>query len=248
MDKEILPIFVFIFAGFLIGGVWFFITGRKKDEEERKKRTAKYWSYAGIVIGATLFSALGGIYWILFCLSVSFGAILEIAKPATRFSGFFRTTILVAGFIVFVLFCGSGFLFSNRSLVFTYICVAVFDAFSQLAGQSLGRTRMAPQISPNKTWEGFAGGAFFAALFGLFFFAVIGKNPLESLPLTFGISVLSLSGDLSASWLKRKAKIKDYSNFLPGHGGILDRFDSLIFTFACLVLLRMFDLIAFALA
>lgn len=145
--------------------------------------------------------------------------------------------IFGVGFLVFVLFCGSGILFWNRALVFIYISVAVFDAFSQLAGQSLGRTKMAPQISPNKTWEGFGGGAFFTALFGLFFFAVIGKNLLESLPLTFAISVFSLGGDLSASWLKRKAKIKDYSNLLPGHGGILDRFDSLIFTFASLVLL-----------
>ncbi|MBM9575843.1 phosphatidate cytidylyltransferase [Leptospira sp. 201903070] len=239
MDKEILRILLFIFVGFLGGGVWFFISGRNKDRKERHKRTAKYWSYAGIVVGTTFISTLGGIYWILFCLSVSIGAAFEVGKILLDFQIQFRVVAISIGIIVILLFCVSGLIFSNRVLVFTYLSVAVFDAFSQLTGQSFGKTKMAPRISPNKTWEGFAGGILFATSFGIFFFWVIGKNVIESLPLTFGISILSLSGDLSASWLKRKAKIKDYSNLLPGHGGILDRFDSLIFTLTGLVLLRM---------
>ncbi|AOP33121.1 hypothetical protein A0128_04155 [Leptospira tipperaryensis] len=237
MDKEVFPVFLFILVGFSLGGLWFFISGRKKNPEERKKRTAKYWSYAGIVVGATFLSTLGGIYWSLFCFLVSIGAIYELKRTVRDFSVGLQIAIILFGILTLGLFCKSGFLFSNRVLVLIYLSVAVFDAFSQLTGQSLGKTKMAPQISPNKTWEGFAGGILFTALFGIFFFWVIGKNVIESLPLTFGIAILGLSGDLSASWLKRKAKIKDYSNLLPGHGGILDRFDSLIFTLASFVLL-----------
>ncbi|MBM9499165.1 phosphatidate cytidylyltransferase [Leptospira sp. 201903071] len=222
----------------MTGGIWFFISGRNRDSAERKKRTAKYWSYAGIVVGATFLSTLGGIYWFLFCFLISIGAIFEIGKTVLNFSLPLRILTIWIGLFILLLFCGSGFLFSNRVLVLTYLSVAVFDAFSQLTGQSFGKTKMAPRISPNKTWEGFAGGTFFAMLFGVFFFSVIGKNGIDSFPFTIGIALSSLSGDLSASWLKRKAKIKDYSNLLPGHGGILDRFDSLIFTLAVFVLLN----------
>ncbi len=100
---------------------------------------------------------------------------------------------------------------------------------------------MAPQISPNKTWEGFAGGFFFSTLFGIFFFWSGEKSLLEVFFLSFGVAILGLSGDLIASWLKRKANIKDYSDLLPGHGGILDRFDSLIFTLAVFSLFRIVE-------
>ncbi|WP_158586491.1 phosphatidate cytidylyltransferase [Leptospira stimsonii] len=234
-------IFVFILFGFSIGGLWFFISGRKKDREEKRRRGAKYWSYAGIVIGTTLLATLGGMYWFVFCLLLSVGAIVEVGKTIFKLSGTVRIPVVMAVLLIFPLFCGSGFFFSNRVLVFTYLSVAVFDAFSQLTGQSLGRTKMAPQISPNKTWEGFAGGFFFSTLFGIFFFWSGEKSLLEVFFLSFGVAILGLSGDLIASWLKRKANIKDYSDLLPGHGGILDRFDSLIFTLAVFSLFRIVE-------
>ena len=111
------------------------------------------------------------------------------------------------------------------------------DTMAYVVGRKLGKTKIAPKLSPKKSLEGLIGGIVGAALIGIIF-AIIFKSKLEhtiSNPiLVFGLtgaigSVVSQIGDMAASAIKRNKGIKDYGTLIPGHGGILDRFDSVIF-------------------
>lgn len=111
------------------------------------------------------------------------------------------------------------------------------DTLAYCAGRLLGKHKMTPVLSPKKTIEGAAGGIIGAALLG-FLYACIVKgnmnvvyNPMILFPvICFFGAFLSIIGDLAASAIKRNQDIKDYSHLIPGHGGILDRFDSIMFT------------------
>ncbi len=100
----------------------------------------------------------------------------------------------------------------------------------------VGRHKLAPVLSPKKSVEGSVGGivgsALAGALFGYYLDAVLGTGQLTLLLAAVGGvgSVISQIGDLAASAVKRNYDIKDYGNLIPGHGGIMDRFDSVIFT------------------
>ena len=105
------------------------------------------------------------------------------------------------------------------------------DTASYFVGSFLGRTRLSPEISPAKTVEGALGGIGTSLLVGL----IGGKFLLPALPqpetllLSFVLSLLGQAGDLFESWIKRAFSVKDSGHLLPGHGGLLDRVDSLIF-------------------
>jgi len=112
----------------------------------------------------------------------------------------------------------------------TIISVWANDSFAYLVGSTMGKHKMAPRISPNKSWEGFAAGTLFTILvwIGLGLVAETGLS-LAALTLTgICVSVAAVVGDLAESRLKREAGVKDSGTLLPGHGGFLDRFDSLI--------------------
>lgn len=111
----------------------------------------------------------------------------------------------------------------------TVVSVWANDIFAYAVGASLGKHRLAPRISPNKTWEGFAAGTVFTV--GVWI--VVGLvEPTFSLVghalIGVAVSIAAVVGDLAESRLKREAGIKDSGTRLPGHGGFLDRFDSLI--------------------
>ncbi|MBR5739298.1 MAG: phosphatidate cytidylyltransferase [Lachnospiraceae bacterium] len=122
-----------------------------------------------------------------------------------------------------------------------YLALAVFagswgsDVFAWLFGSLFGRHRLNTPVSPKKTWEGVIGGILGSAALGLCYGLVISlftdfKNPgLTFMILAASASLVSMIGDLTASAFKRHHGVKDYSNLIPGHGGILDRFDSVLF-------------------
>lgn len=116
------------------------------------------------------------------------------------------------------------------------IIAFVTDTAAYFVGRAIGKRKLAPKISPKKTVEGAVGGIIFAAA-GLTAYGFIVKQYFGfALPIWFypilGIvgSIVSQCGDLTASMIKRKMEIKDFGKVLPGHGGILDRFDSILFT------------------
>lgn len=103
------------------------------------------------------------------------------------------------------------------------------DTFAYLSGRFMGRTRLAKNISPGKTWEGTIGGLVGSLLPAVGASQVFPGRSLETvLVIWFAASVLAVVGDLSESKLKRVAGVKDSGRFMPGHGGFLDRFDSLL--------------------
>ncbi len=130
-----------------------------------------------------------------------------------------------------------------------YLCVFlvpwISDMFAYLVGSKFGRHKLIPQISPNKTVEGSVAGLVFgtAAFVGLVYLAracfdpSLGFRWWAVLLVGLGISVIEQIGDLIASLIKRRYQVKDYGNLFPGHGGVVDRFDSNFLTAVCMFLL-----------
>lgn len=95
----------------------------------------------------------------------------------------------------------------------------------------MGKHKLCPVISPKKTWEGAIGGILGSMILCLVFGLIFMRHAIViCLIVGFLGSIISMFGDLTASIFKRKMGIKDYGNLIPGHGGILDRFDSILFT------------------
>ncbi|MDZ4179013.1 MAG: phosphatidate cytidylyltransferase [Coriobacteriia bacterium] len=150
---------------------------------------------------------------------------IKTADTAVTVFGAVYVGFLLAHFVL-VRQLESGVLFALA----TILSVWANDVFAYLVGSTMGRHKMAPRVSPNKSWEGFAAGTLFTVLVWAAL-ALLPENTL-SLPVLIGIG-LSISlgaviGDLIESRLKREAGVKDSGSVLPGHGGFLDRFDSLI--------------------
>lgn len=117
-------------------------------------------------------------------------------------------------------------------IVFVLAITFLSDTGAYFTGRLLGHHRMAPYISPNKSWEGALGGLVFATLTGVFLVYLLGL-PIQlwsgALLGCIG-SIAGQAGDLAESLIKRQVNIKDSGHLIPGHGGILDRIDSLLFT------------------
>ena len=104
------------------------------------------------------------------------------------------------------------------------------DTVAYVAGVTVGRHKFMPSVSPNKTWEGTMGGLAAAALTGaLSFVYLLQLSALHGALLGLAAGVAGIAGDLSESFLKRQVDVKDASALIPGHGGVLDRLDSLLF-------------------
>jgi phosphatidate cytidylyltransferase len=119
----------------------------------------------------------------------------------------------------------------DRPLLFLLIAiVSLGDSGAYFVGRKLGRHKLAPVVSPNKSWEGSAGGMFFSLLATAIFCQLrFGEIGAAWLGLAAATAALAQIGDLVQSMVKRAAGVKDSSNILPGHGGIYDRLDALIF-------------------
>ena len=151
---------------------------------------------------------------------------------ATVFFGFFYVAVTLSYiFKVREMDCGA------YSVWLIFIGSWGSDTMAYVVGRKIGKHKIAPKLSPKKSLEGLIGGIVGAALIGVIF-AIIFKskleetfsNPILIFALTGAIgSVISQIGDMAASAIKRNKGIKDYGTLIPGHGGILDRFDSVIF-------------------
>jgi len=168
------------------------------------------------------------------------GVLTAAALRGTEFDKMISSVGATILGVLYVSFFGSylvavrmGFpqILSSHLLIFFFMVLMGGDAGAYYTGRSLGKRKLAPKISPGKTWEGVAGGIAAALLMGtLAHYWFFRELPLKwTLPLAFVMTVLGILGDLTESALKRGAGAKDAANILPGHGGILDRLDSLLF-------------------
>ena len=148
-------------------------------------------------------------------------------------------TVRMAVTLLGILYLGLGFsallLLRRLDVGTAAVLTVVFgtwagDTMAYFTGRFFGATPMAPKLSPKKTWEGFAGGAIGTVLLVVFIGLYTPLGPVDSLALGAVIAVVGPLGDLFESLVKRDVQIKDSGRGIPGHGGVLDRFDALMWT------------------
>nr|WP_319266222.1 phosphatidate cytidylyltransferase [uncultured Draconibacterium sp.] len=226
----ILILYIFILSYFLLGAVGFYFINRKKEKAVARKSWTKFISYFiiihilffSITVKPVAFQVLVGII-----LLVGAFELLRLYKNAAfKQSGFVFVSLLIYAVL------GAGLwmfgTMEKEMVLFAFLILSIFDAFSQISGQLWGKTKIAPEISPNKTIGGTVGGGLFAFASGFLLHGLFDDEWYVVAGLTLGIIVFAFLGDIAASLYKRKFGVKDYSNLIPGHGGFLDRFDSLI--------------------
>lgn len=238
-------IFVVIAALAFGAGLFEFFTLTKKLE--LKADAADAYLGAAILFVAFIFDAPTK-FPDLLLLTIALFIIAVIAKQTFRFQADFSKMLTGIGATVlgvfYVVFLG-GFIvatrvgfenapvsnLSTKLLGFFFLTLMGSDSGAFFTGKFFGKHKLAPKISPGKTWEGFIGGfvssLLFAALATYLFFPELPFR--ASLPLAGVMSIIGVVGDLAESAMKRGSDVKDAANILPGHGGFLDRLDSLLF-------------------
>ena len=198
------------------------------------------WPVSALLAGAFLFSAsTEDPSPALIALTVIGGGTLGAALFAFRLRTWSGAQAWVATVIAAVypaVFLAAGLLLREQPDGLAWLGYAILITFASdtaayAVGSLIGRHKLAPSISPSKTWEGAIGGIIGAAAVSAAFAAFIDLDALPlatAIALGAGLSVLGQLGDLAESWLKRTAGVKDSGQLLPGHGGILDRLDSLL--------------------
>jgi phosphatidate cytidylyltransferase len=114
-------------------------------------------------------------------------------------------------------------------LVWLVVVVQMSDVLQYVWGKLLGRHKIAPHISPNKTWEGFVGGVLTTTLLGVALHRITPFGPGDAAAIALAVAIMGFFGGIVMSAIKRDAGIKDYGHLIAGHGGIMDRIDSLTF-------------------
>ncbi len=148
----------------------------------------------------------------------------SITDLSLTFLGFFYIPFLL-GYLLMLRNLPNG----EKICYFTFILVWISDTSAFFIGKTFGKHLLAPSISPKKTIEGTIASIIFSGLTSLIFSYLYSWRPLFTVILGIVVSIMGQLGDLVESMLKREIGVKDTSSLLPGHGGVLDRFDSLLF-------------------
>ena len=171
-----------------------------------------------------------GIHLLIFIIIIGFFQFIYNSK---QFGS--NTLLMVKGliYVVVPLFLGAVMHFEDKSnfpiLLGLFLLVWTNDTFAYISGNLFGKHKLIERISPNKTWEGFFGGFLITILVGYLVDFYFFKGHSFWIIAAMIVSPTAVMGDLFESSLKRKNKVKDTGNIIPGHGGILDRFDAMFF-------------------
>jgi phosphatidate cytidylyltransferase len=137
-------------------------------------------------------------------------------------------TLWIAGGCLAFLWLATPLGGGRNTLFCLFAVVWATDIVAYVAGRSIGGPRLAPQLSPNKTWAGFAGGLLGGIGAGIGTALLVGAAPASTAAVSLLLSIAAQGGDLAESWAKRHFAVKDTSALIPGHGGVLDRLDGLL--------------------
>ena len=218
---------VFGLFWFIGAGEWARISGLA--QAGRLVYCALFAVFVGAVLQYDIDPAMAtALFWVAAgCWLVTFVFVLRHPRPLAR------APILAIGLIVLaaawlavylVLYrggtAGPGLIIAGLAIVWSADIGAFF------VGRSVGRTPLAPRVSPKKTWEGVGGGVVLASITGALAAWLLALPILFMVPAAIAMALISVVGDLGISVLKRRAGLKDSGMLLPGHGGVLDRFDS----------------------
>jgi phosphatidate cytidylyltransferase len=187
-------------------------------------------------LGALTYTAtrdVANLHWLLTIACVWWG--VAVAWLALRPGTVSTLSALLAGQLVLVptgiaidhLLVSQPLASGNALLLCMMLIVWAADIGAYFAGRRFGRLKLAPAVSPNKTWEGVIGGAIFAVLVGVLEARWLGVPAAPYMGLVLVVVFASIVGDLTESMFKRVAGLKDSGTLLPGHGGVLDRIDSI---------------------
>ncbi len=228
--KSIWIIYLVIIVYYLLGTAGIYFINRNKDKETRRKAWIKHFTYFFLVSIIYFSIAIKASLFRYVAVVIIIAGFIELTnlyiRSGNRHSLFFLVSlaILAAASACFFIFTGMG----QGLMLFAFLILCIFDGFSQVTGQLLGKRKLFPGISPNKTVEGLAGGAAVAVLSALLFKNIIPADAPEALITATVVVIFAFAGDAAKSLYKRKYNVKDFSRIIPGHGGFLDRFDSLI--------------------
>ena len=187
--------------------------------------------FVPMVILPLLYSNLASIIIYLIFVSIILNEIYEMKSKVKKLYMYdIYSLITVTAFFLFLLILITNKL-SSFSLVYIIIVVWAFDTFSFLGGKIIGGIKLMPSISSGKTISGLVTGIIMTLVLSEFMNQIFGNIIKISLFYSIYIITLSFTGDTLVSLLKRHASIKDSGIIMPGHGGLLDRFDSFIFVF-----------------
>jgi phosphatidate cytidylyltransferase len=223
-------IYFLLLIYFTLGAISFYFINRRKKKEESRQSWIKLTSYF-IIINILFFSIVINPvvfrYVAVIIIARSFFELFKLFRQSGyRNKGFFiiSVSVLTVMTIGFYIFSGM----DMGVILFTFLVLSIFDGFSQITGQLWGRRKLSPSISPRKTVEGLIGGFLVASLSAILLENLLSVSPPKALRLGAGVALFAFAGDMSSSYYKRKYGVKDFCNLIPGHGGFLDRFDSLI--------------------
>lgn len=167
--------------------------------------------------------------FLLFTVAVLSGGRLKYSTVAEAVIGVVYATVGFASIAMLRKISGGEYLFGM-----VFVAAWVTDTMAYFTGRFLGKHKLCPNISPKKTIEGSVGGVVFCALsfllYGFIVQKIVGVTPNYAMLFISGLalSLVSQIGDLAASLIKREHGVKDYGKLMPGHGGVMDRFDSIL--------------------
>lgn len=209
--------------------------------KDLRRRTITAIAYAAVVLlgifaPATFFWALLVVVGVLGLLEL---VSLPAGRPALAFGALFFVGLACLGALKHLGPFGARHGTADDLPVWLILAVLptwAADVTAYIAGSAIGRRRLAPSISPGKTWEGTIAGFAASVLVVLAVAATFGLPRIGAAVAAVGIGPVGLAGDLLESYVKRRAGVKDSGTIFPGHGGVLDRLDSLVAVATFLVL------------
>jgi len=179
-------------------------------------------------LAAAVLAAFG--YVGLGLLALAIGAILAVVLSLGNNSVLAAVGVFYAGLpAIALIWLRSDVAFGLLAVVFLIMVIIAADTAAFLSGRLLGGPKLWPRISPNKTWAGLLGAVVAATVIGAWFWPVVpGASPLRLAAIAAVLAFISQLGDLAESALKRHFGVKDSSQLIPGHGGVMDRVDGLV--------------------
>ncbi|HWR83821.1 MAG TPA: phosphatidate cytidylyltransferase [Candidatus Deferrimicrobium sp.] len=204
----------------------------RTDAPHRRQDWAKYGVYLILIAGFLLAACTSRTALSVLIGLVILGGTIEFGRNLKSRSAH---TVAITALLALLLTLSLGHLVVGRSeawestVCFLFVSVGIADSFAQLWGKLFGRHKLCPRVSPGKTWEGLIGGVLSTVAGALTMRPLMAGYSLPALLfLAIVIAGSAVGGDLLFSFIKRQLGIKDFSAVLAGHGGLLDRFDSLV--------------------